>query len=184
MTIDRIAFNKVLVTLCSKEMEDFSLDFDKLSLNDYHSRKILMRILHLACFKSGIEINNKNILMEALPYFGGCSILLTVTEKAGRKTYRIKRNKSICFRLGDSKNFLDTIEVLYHQNVCCNKNSVYIYNNEYYLIFDYTNIPKKLRIVLSEYAMYFSSNIEAARIKEYGKLICEKNAIERIGKWL
>ena len=165
-------------------MKDFSLDFNTLSLNDSHSRRILLRILQLACFKSGVEIKNKNVLMEALPFMGGCSILLTVSDKLLKKTYRVKRKKSICYRLGDSKNFLDALELLYQQNICCNGNSAYINNDEYYLIFDYPSIPKNLKIVLSEYALECKKNIEASRVKVNGKAICKVNAIEQIGKWL
>lgn len=51
MTIDKIKSNKILITLCDEDMRDFSLDYDTLSLYDNHSRKILMRILQIACLK-------------------------------------------------------------------------------------------------------------------------------------
>ncbi len=185
MLIDRLEQNRILVTLCGKDMDDFSLDFNTLGFDDAHSRRILMRILQLACFKSGIEVTGKNILVEALPVDGGCYILLTVIEKYRHRTYKIKTSSgSLCYFLGGSGNFLDTVEKLYKQNVCCNKNSAYLYDNKYYLIFDYPSIPYKLRRILLEYAVKCGGKVTAARIRENGKSLCKVNAIAQIGQYL
>lgn len=61
--------------------------------------------------------------------------------------------------LGNGSGFLDTIEILYKQNICCNKNSAYVLNGKYYLIFDYPTIPKKLKMTLSEYAQRCSEKL-------------------------
>ncbi len=111
-------------------------------------------------------------------------MLVTVNEKH-RHTYRVKKTENcICYHLGKSDNFLDTIEKLYKQNVYCNKNSAYEYNSEYYLIFDYSSIPKKLKRVLSEYGQNDGGNIRASKIRENGRLICKHNAITQIGRFL
>ena len=184
MTVDKLGENRVLIVLCGKDMKDFSLDFDKLSLNDIHCRKILLRIMQIACRKSGIEMQGRSISIEALSLDGGCYLLVTVNEKH-RHTYRVKKTENcICYYLGKSDNFLDTIEKLYKQNVYCNKNSAYEYNSEYYLIFDYPSIPKKLKRVLSEYGRKDGGNITASKIKENGRLVCKHNAITQIGRFL
>lgn len=184
MTVDKLAENTVLIILCDKDMQDFSLDYNSLSLNDLHSRKILMRIMRLACFKTGIEISGKSILLEALSLEKECYLIVTVDEKR-RRTYKIKNGAdSLCYNLGSSGNFLDAVEMLYRQNVCCNKNSAYVCNNEYFLLFDYPALPKKLKTVLSEYARPAGGSIAAAGIRENGKPLCINNAIARIGKYL
>ena len=184
LTVDKLSENKVLVVLCTKDMEDFSLDFDRLSLNDIHSRKILLRIMQIACKKSGIEMKGKSISIEALSLDGGCYLLLTVNEKYHR-TYRVKKQDiCVCYYLGNSDNFLNTIEKLHKQNVYCNKNSAYEYCNEYYLIFDYPSIPQKLKRVLSEYGHKSGGNLKASKIRENGRLICKYNAITQIGQYL
>ncbi len=184
MTVDKLDENRVLIILCEKDMEDFSLDYDKMDMNDLHSRKVLMRIMQLACFKSGIEINGKKILLEAVAGAQGCYLLVTVDENR-KKKYRLKSTSdSICYSLGTSGNFLDSIEKLYRQNVCCNRNSAYEYNGEYYLIFDYPSIPQKLKRVLSEYGERRRGNLIAADIRENGRLLYKTNAILGIGKYL
>jgi len=165
-------------------MEDFSLDFDRLSLNDIHSRRILLRIMQIACRKSGIEMKGRSISIEALSLDGGCYLLVTVSEKH-RHTYRIKKSDAcVCYHLGNSNNFLDTIEKLHKQNVYCNKNSAYEYGDEYYLIFDYPSIPQKLKRILSEYGHKSGGTLKASKIRENGKLICKHNAITQIGQYL
>lgn len=181
LTVDKINHNKILITLCGEDMRNFALDYGTLSLYDSHSRRIIMRILNLACFKTGIETQNKSMFVEALPLEKGCAFLLTLVDRS-RHFYRIKgTQKSVCYRLGGSRNFLDAMEKLYRQNVCCNKNSAYLYRDSYYLIFDYPSVPKKLRLVLGEYAERCGGNIFAAKLRESGKEICRTNAITQIG---
>lgn len=184
MTIDKIKSNKILITLCDEDMRDFSLDYDTLSLYDSHSRKILMRILQIACFKTDIEIKDKRIIVEALPTVDGCMLLLTVEDK-NRKKYRLQNGKKCsCYDVGNSKNFLDVIQLLYKQNVCCNKNSAYEKDGVYYLIFDYPAIPKRFKRILHEYGVRCGDNIFAANLRENAQEICRSNAIAVIGKCL
>ena len=184
MTIDRIKSNKILITLCDEDMRDFSLDYEALSLYDSHSRKVIMRILQVACFKMDIEIKGKQMLVEALPTVDGCMLLLTVEDKK-REKYRLQNGrKSNCYEVGNSWNFLDVIALLYKQNVCCNKNSAYEQNGVYYLIFDYPAVPKRYKRILNEYAERCGGNICAAKLRENAKEICKINAIAVIGRCL
>lgn len=184
LTVNRLSDNRVLIILCGKDMEEFSLKYDKMNLDDSHSRKIIIRLMQLACGKSGIETVGKKINIEAISLESNCYLLITVNDKK-RRTFRIKQSKkSICYMLGNGSGFLDTIEILYKQNICCNKNSAYVLNGKYYLIFDYPTIPKKLKMTLSEYAQRCSGKIVTAKIRESGTPICTQNAILQIGKYL
>lgn len=183
MTVDRIAENRVLIILCEKEMKDFALDYSTMSLDDVNSRRILMRILRLACVKTGLELGGRSVVLEAVSFDDECYLLVTVKE-GHRKRYKIKNKESLCYHLGNSSNFLDTVEQLYKQNVCCNHNSAYEYKNEYYLIFDYPSIPSKLKRILLEFGSRSGGSLISARIKENGKQLCKTNAIARIGKYL
>ncbi len=183
MTVDKIDGNRILIVLCSSDIEDFSLNYGKLSLNDKHSRRVILRIMRLACMKSGIDINNRSVLLEAVELNGEFYILITVKDKNPKK-YRLKRGGCICYSLGSSGNFLDAVEHMYRQNVCCGRNSACVYNDEYYLIFDYPSIPVKLRRVLSEFDAQKRGVVYAAKVRENGKSICKLNAIESIGRHL
>lgn len=184
MTVEKLSENRALIILCSQDIRDFSLSFDTLGLNDIHSRRILLRIMRLACQKTGLEINGKNVQLEAIEIGDDCYILITA-DKILHKRYKIKGSvPSVCYKIGNSSNFLEVIEKLYRQNIYCNKNSAYLYNDNYYLIFDYCNVPKQTKRILSEYCAKKGSKIESARVKENGKKICDNNAVYQIGKHL
>ena len=91
MTIEQIDPGKVMIVLGSNDMKDFSLEYNTLSFKDPHSRKILSRLLTLACSKTGMSIDNKKMLVEALPHKSGCLILLTLKPKTKRRVYRVKK---------------------------------------------------------------------------------------------
>lgn len=184
LTVDKLGENKVLIILCNKDMEDYSIDFVGNNLYDSDLRKSLIKIMKLGCSKAGVEICNRNIDIEALPFEDECYILITVYEKI-RRSYRMKdTGECVCYSLGGSGNFLDTLEKLYRLNVCCNRNSAYLYDESYYIVFEYPSIPKKLKRLLSEYGKRKMNRIETARIRENGRLICSHNAILQIGKHL
>ena len=77
---------------------------------------------------------------------------------------------------------MNAVEQLYRRNICCRNNSAYKLNNDYYLVFDYPALPESLSNILLEYGRKLSGKFAAARIKETAKPICERNAIESIGK--
>lgn len=184
MTVDKLNHNKLMITLCNEDMHDFKLDYTSLSLYDYHSRKILMRILNLACFKMGIDSKDKKMVVEALPFDNGCVILLTLVKRE-INTYKIKSPaQSICYLLGNCENFLETVRLLYLQNICCNKNSAYFFDGNYYIIFDYPAIPHKFKKILSEYAEKRCDKLTVPRLRENGLEICKSNAILQIGRFL
>ena len=54
MTVDKLGENKVLIILCTKDMEDFSIDFEKMDIYDSNSRKALIKIMKLGCSKAGV----------------------------------------------------------------------------------------------------------------------------------
>ena len=67
----------------------------------------------------------------------------------------------------------------------CKKNSLYLYNNIYYLVLENIDITqtnfKKFNSYISEFSTYksYSKNFKY-KLKEHGKLIINKNAINKI----
>ena len=94
MTVEQIDSSKVLISLCNEDLTEYSLRFDTMSFNDPHSRRILNKLLTIACGKTGIkQEKDKSMLVEAMPHSNGCLILLTMNHKKKKRTvYRIKKN--------------------------------------------------------------------------------------------
>ncbi len=183
MTIEQIDTSKVMILLGSEDMRDFSLEYSKLGFSDPHSKKILRRLLTLACSKTGISPDNKRMFVEALPHKSGCLILLTLTPKTRRRKYRIKKSaKCLCA-------VFDTVDDLL--DCCCAAsarlpgfaNSVYLYGGKYYLIIDNSPVSLYTLALFCEFAeCYTCSRVAAARIREAGRAISEGNAVRTIGK--
>lgn len=183
MKISQISHDKVLISLCSDDMKNFDLDFYDMGFSDPHSKKILSRLLSLACTSNSIPTDNKKILCEALKSGDGCVLLVSLSDKKERTKYRIKRIKEYpCYKFTDTENMLTTIEKLYNTDTLYYNNSAYLYNDSYYLVFDYPLVPKKAKEVLSEFAKKVKgSKTFIARLSESGKTISSGNAIVTIG---
>lgn len=183
MTINKLGDDRVLITLCHKDMSDFLLDFKKLSLNDSHSRRVLLRILQVACRRSGISTGGKRVNIEAMLFGEDCYLLITLAKK-GMHTYRLKRSDySVCYAADNAEDLLRVTKQLVKSGLYCPKSAVYALDGAYYLIFD-SYIPKNIHRVISEFAQKKGGRITAARIREFGKPVCRYNAVSTIGQYL
>ncbi len=182
MTIEQLDTRKVLISLCSEDMENFELKFNDMSFCDEHSRKVLLRLTQLACIKTGLEIKKGTVLMEALPHQSGCLLLVTLMEKPKRKTYKVKRFKEFpCFVFDSAEEMLSCAESLGSKDISVNRNSLWLYAGRYYLLFDYPLISPVCRGVLCEYSREIKGTaVNLSRIRESGKLLCRDNAVELI----
>ena len=107
MTINRLDGERVLVVLGGKDMTDFALDFKKMSLQNAHARKVLLRLTRLACRKSGIDTNGKRVNVEALTMGESCYLLVTVRRRMQR--YRLKRSGGTGYRFESCGDFLNAV---------------------------------------------------------------------------
>ena len=93
MTVNRLSNDRVLITLCHKDMDDFLLDFKSMSLSDSHSRRVIMRIMQVACRRSGISVSGKSVNVEAMLFGDDCYLLVTVAKKRRSHTSSIRRRR-------------------------------------------------------------------------------------------
>ena len=169
MTIEQIDPSKVMIVLGSNDMKDFSLEYSTLSFKDPHSRKILSRLLTLACSKTGINIDNKKMLVEAMPHKSGCLILLTLRPKTKRRVYRVKKpDMCLCCI------FTDVERLIRASLALCSKlpeNKIYSYRDKYYLLIE-DNIALHALAQLEEFSdCYVCSEISVAKVREAGRKI-------------
>lgn len=184
MNISQLSNTKVLITLKEEDMKNFELRFDEMGLSDPHSKKIISRLLSLACSSSNILTDNKQILCEALKSTDGCVLLVSLSDKKHvRKKYRIKRiTEYPCYRFDNAENMLCAIEKLYNTDVFFYNNSAYCYKDRYYLVFDYPVVAQKAKKILSEFSQTVKgSKPFVARLTESANMLSQGNAIVHIG---
>ena len=183
MTINKLSDDRVLITLCHQDMSDFLLDFRKMSFSDSHSRRVLLRIMQVACRRSGISTGGRRVNVEAMLFGEDCYLLITLA-KTGARRYRLKRSDySVCYAADNAEGLLLTVEQLVKSGLYCPKSAVYALDGRYYMIFD-SYLPVKAQRVLSEFAHKAGGRMTSARVREYGKPVCEHNAVGVIGQYV
>jgi negative regulator of genetic competence, sporulation and motility len=186
MIIEQLDRHKVLISLCNRDMEDFALSFDNMSFADPHAKKILLRLLTLACRKAGIETKNKRLVVEALPHDLGCLILMTLEAQAktSPKVYRLKPAQTdYCFAFENSNDFFESVKMLYEADTNFIESSAIAMDGKFYLVLTAFKLAKNTMAVLREFGCQTSfSPIFKAKLFEAGALLAGKNAIKVIGK--
>ena len=165
MTIEQIDSGKVMILLKNSDMKDFALEYSSLSFSDPHSRRILTRLLSLACSKTGVSAKNKKMFVEALPHKNGCLILLTRKEKK-RRVYRIKRSKRmLCCIFDDAEALLSAFSSVSDR---LPDSELWLFDGRYYLLTD--SFSGAETDLLGEFSRcYVCSEISASKILEAGK---------------
>lgn len=187
MKISQLSNTKVLISLCNEDMKSFDLDFDRIGLSDPHSKKILSRLLTLACVSNSIDTKGKAILLEAIENNDGVIILVSLSEKqTKRKKYKIKRiTEYPCYKFENAEILLCAIEKLCSTNVFFYNNSAYYYKDKYYLVFDYPVVSNKAKVILNEFAVKVCGTKPfVARLNESATTLSSGNAIMHIGSSL
>ena len=107
MNIELLDEKRVLIDLCVEDMQLLSLEYKNLSMKSASNRKIINNLVRIAKIKTGFHTEEgATVFVEAMPYEGGCFILITLKEELDKyndddyivfiddnKTYNFK---SIC----------------------------------------------------------------------------------------
>lgn len=184
MTIEQIDNNRILIALCDEDMKSFSLEFESMTLSDPHVREMMQRLLKFASIETGISVKNKKMLIEAIPYVNGCLFLITLTQKTHkRKIYKIKNVRPIIIEFMDVEDMLRCISIIYKSKVQYIHSDLYKFSSQYFLIIrPNRSISRRLEAFLYEYGEKISGgNLTISKLREYGKVIAQNNAIEIIG---
>lgn len=185
MTVEQIDNTRLIIALCDEDMKNFSLNYDTLCLKDPHSNKILKQLLLLAEIKTGIEIHNKKIMVEAMNFENGCILLVTLSLRENLKYRRYKIKTVPYIFIAEFKN-IETlflcIEKLRDKSLYIPPSWLYVFNGKYELIFvSKITLRQRLHHLLTEFCDYFTDDIVFRdRICEYGTKICGTNTVQKI----
>lgn len=183
MTVEQLDKKRVLISLKAEEISDYAISIDELNLNSRQTKEALTKILKLALRQVGVNAAKKTVLVEAMPHSRGMLILVTAdfSEKAV-KTYRIKKpNMQACCRFSGAEALLGCAAKLKKEKIRLAANSLWKYQNGFYVIFEHGGISPRVAALLSEYSLCRSVGLVGlARIKEMGMLISKGDAMEKI----
>lgn len=176
MTVYKIGQKKLEITLSDSEVISFFGTYGRLTSVNKETRMTVGLILRESLLEYGTELDgNLLVVIKAKENFG-CIITVSPADYSRR----IKKSTQIIFEFSDTDALINGTVRLYKCYAQINS-SIY-------------KMPKAYRLVItsrSDCDFFFmnefctrqsDSKLEAAYTAEYGKLICEKNAVEKIGK--
>ena len=201
MKIEKLNENKIRITLNIEDLNERNISMQSFMSNSIESQDIFMDMLDKADEEVGFNTDDCRIMIEALALKNGVFVLTITkfehdTEKTPlrRKNVHIKRKNpdinlektiysfesfdSFCEFCNFLSNTLEEIQILDFAK----ESSLYEYNSNYYLILSNINVnSKSLKYICSsitEFAHFVnSSELFESKIKEYGRLVIDKNAI-------
>ena len=165
MTIELLDKGTILVSLCAKDMDAYSLNFDEETAKC--PEKGLKRLLYQIGETCGLDHSGKSYLIEALPSRGGCLLIISICRAKYRKKYRVKRERRAQLYV-----FFDADAMLDYRALHPDEEgySVYRYRDRFVLI-PWGIAPADI----IEYAESCPlSDTMIAHVKEYGALLWQK----------
>ncbi len=185
MKIEQIDNSRILISLCDKELQKFSVTFESLDFSENHSRSVIKEIITKASAQTGIDISNKKILIEALKYEHGCLLLITLSQK--RKTYHVRfYSNSYIFVFDSAESLLSCIKALYNMQNDKFFSSVFLYNQNYYLVIRSSSpLKAKYSDTIREFCISSKHNsLFNSFLLEHAEILIANNAVQHIGKSL
>lgn len=182
MNIEKIDTSRILISLCAGDMERYAVTFESLNFSETHSKRVLKEIMAYAAEKTGVDFDNKRIVIEALKYENGCLLLLTLSAR--KKIYRARYyDNSYIFTFSSAENFLSCLKALYRLKKDTFLSSAYLYKDEYYLVIESPSRLKAKYIgMINEFCDSRKRNsLLNEFLSEHGKILKLNDAVQSIG---
>lgn len=187
MFIEQLDKSKLLITLENEDLNTFDLKPYSISLENRETKALLSQLLTLAAVKAGIQIKDRILSVEAMPYDTGCFLLVTIKPKKKRKLYRIKQEPAYLLAVfADTQKMLEAIKRLYSLGGERYSSTIYSYNGRFYLLISSKmEICKNFFAVMQEYGKVLPcGELTAARLNEYCSPLRSNDSISYIGSRL
>lgn len=187
MNIEKLDEKRVLFDLCLEDMKLLSIEYNSLNAKSSYNRKIINSLIDIAKIKTGtLHTRYSGIFVEAMPYDGGCFILITINKNKSRKRkYKVVKKEFRCvFSFDSCESMLCAIEKLHKtkpRSSCISK-LIYCSGCYHLLLSSLRPVSTAMSHIISEYSGKRSTDkIFISYILEHGKTLEENNAIEKIG---
>lgn len=198
MEIEKLNENKIKITFDSDYLQDNKISIHSFMSNSLESQALFFTLLEAAEKEVGFDTKNYKISVETLTQTKDCFtiIISRFLEKnknknqsrlrTCRKTTNLNNDISL-YKFDSFEVFYTFSEYLFEKYldvflILKEKNSLYFFKNNYFLVIDKLNLDKKLLFKITSIFSEFSSYIHISentfqKLKEFGKLLQEKNAI-------
>lgn len=177
--------NTIVVELSNGDLRELDITFDEMDYSNIETRRVIWTLLDEARRELGCDIDpSGQMLVEASPMKeGGCEIIFTVFSKRLQRPNRLmikRRRQPGVFSFDNADALMDACAAVRR----CGEppaSDLYRQGSRYALILYPCERDDAIRSVLSEYGMFHGDGpIHTAQAREFGKLLCKGNAVERL----
>lgn len=196
MILQPIDDDALLITFDFEELRRMDLSFHNIDYKNKKTRKLFWDAIADAKIKTGFNPEGARLLVEAFPKKGGgLSLYVTKIGPSGKNQQEdgdssddeMARTKTYIFRFENCNNLFDACDVLRRSEIKLQSSRLYELKGEYFLVFS-SNLPlrsddnrfKAFLFSLSEYGYRENRYYLEAYLSEYGKIICEDNAVSKL----
>lgn len=204
MRFEKLSENKIRITLTTNDLKDKDIDFHDFMSNPLETQDLFLDILEEAKEKIGFNTTDYRVKIEALAMIDGDFVVnitrMSETEKTThttctpkkkfkvrRKTISSESNQSV-YKFDCFDDYCYFIQYLSQNNfsnayLVAKKIVTYVYQNEYYLVFNdinpnYKNLLKFYSSI-TEFGTYINhSALFISKLQEYGKVVVKNNALK------
>lgn len=194
MKIEKVSNNRIKVTVTNDDMERWGVSFESFAGDSPEAQELFWTLIKRAEFETGFEVENSRLVIEALPHKND-GIVLFVTRvddgaeterlrKIGRPRYKVKKmpqrddEEVLIYMFSDFDDLCAMAQQWMHAG---ERSSLYIYEGKYYVAVKFDKFfanSSDAKTKLSEFGTKVSSvRTGEAFLAEYGKLICDDQAI-------
>ena len=176
MTVYKIGQKKLKITLTDREVISFFGTYKGLTSANSEARLAVGLLLKKSLLEYDTELEGRLLVEIRARENAGCVITVSPADSSRRSS----KSSTVMFEFADT-NALTAGAVRLYKSRFFGGSSLYKMPHTYRLIV--TARGEKDFYFMNEFCLRQSDSfIEAAYTKEHGRLICEKNAVERLGR--
>lgn len=188
MKIDAPQANKIVVELTAQDMAELDITYEELDYGNIETRRVIWTILDRVRTALHRDIDpSEKMLIESVPtQDGGCVLFFTVPR--GIPDVGVRQPLHICKQQPHLLCVVDAPETLFrlarHLRQAVRplpESSLYLWEKRYVLLLQNCACTQICRMIVSEYGTVCADNTLAlAVLREHGKLLAERDAIEKL----
>ena len=202
MKIEKLTDNKIRIIVNQNDFKKQNIDFHQFILKNVESQSLFLEILNKAKEELNFDVDGYKLLVETFSSSDDIFIF-TITKykdenstsnsiNQTKKNLKIKKKSNSTYSkyelltFNNFEEFCSFCEMIFYTKInikdICKNNTLYLFNNTYYLLLENLNFNNKQFELFCNYISEFliiknlSSNFQL-KLKEHGKIIIKKNAI-------
>ena len=198
MEIEKLNENKIKITFDSEYLQNNQVSIHSFMSTSIESQALFLTLLDAAEKEVGFVTENYKISVEALTQNkDNFTLIVSRFSEKNKKTVKSRlhtyrrvstfNNDISLYKFETLEIFFAFSEYLYQKNhdiflLLNEKNSLYLYNDSYFLAIDKLYLDKKILFKITSLFSEFSDYIHISKntfqkLKEFGDMLIEKNAI-------